>query len=93
MNDQTSSQLRSHVENIHINGDQQSQRSTINSCFPIRHGLNLLPVFNGKNIPVHQFTFDCKRVLKLIESEERLFFFKAILQTKLTGDIALIRSG
>jgi len=47
---------------------------------------NLLPVFNGKNIPVHQFTSDCKGVLELIEPEKRLFFFRVILQTKLTSD-------
>ena len=30
--------------------------------------------------------------MKLVEPEERLFYFRVILQTKLTSDVALIRS-
>lgn len=75
--------------------DQQSRRSSIasnNSYFSVRHSLSLLPTFNGTNIPVHQFTSDCKGVLELVEPDERSFLFRAILQAKLTGEAALVRS-
>lgn len=81
--------------NSQLNRDQQSRRSsfsTNNSYFSVRHSLNLVPIFNGKNIPVHQFISDCKGVSELVEPDERLFFFRAVLQTKLTGDAALVRS-
>mgnify|MGYP002716338085 CR=1 FL=1 len=94
MNNEASAPINLHGES-HLDRDQQSRRSSIstgNSYFSVRHSLNLLPIFNGKNIPVHQFTSDCRGVLELVEPEERLFFFRAILQTKLTGDAALVRS-
>ena len=75
--------------------DQPSRRLSISSnssYFSIRHSLSLLPTFNGTNTPVHQFTSDCKGVLELVEPEEKSFLFRAILQTKLTGEAALIRS-
>lgn len=79
----------------HFDLDQQSRRSSVatnNSFFSVRHSLSLLQAFNGTNIPVHQFTSDCKGVFELVEPDDRLFFFRAILQTKLTGDAALVRS-
>lgn len=75
--------------------NQQSRRSSVssnNSYFPVRNSLSLIPVFNGKNIPVTQFTGDCKGVFELVEPDDRLFFFRAVLQTKLTGNAALVRS-
>jgi hypothetical protein len=51
-----------------------------------------LQTFNGKNIPVHQFTSDCKGVSELVEPDDRPFFFRAVLQTKLTGEAASVRS-
>lgn len=95
MNDQASAPIDFMARPDNYNTDQQSRRSSLatnNSYFPVRHSLTLLPVFNGTNIPVHQFTSDCKGVLELVEPDDRLFFFRAILQTKLTGDAALIRS-
>lgn len=95
MNDRASSPMIFQDHNDILNRDQQSRRSSLstnNSYFPVRQSLNLLPVFNGKNIPVHQFTSDCKGVLELVEPDERLFFFRAVIQTKLTGDAALVRS-
>jgi len=52
--------------------------------------LNLLPIFNSKNILVHRLRLIVK-ILDLVEPEERLFFFRAIFQTKLTDD-ALVKS-
>lgn len=95
MNDQASSPVDFMDRPSHSGIDQQTRRSstsTNNSYFSVRHSLTLLPVFNGTNIPVHQFTSDCRGVLDLVEPDDRLFFFRAILQTKLTGDAALIRS-
>lgn len=95
MNDQTSPQVDFMDRPRNFDTDQRSRRSSIasnNSYFSVRHSLNLLPIFNGTNIPVHQFTSDCRGVLELTEPDDRLFFFRAILQTKLTGDAALVRS-
>lgn len=95
MNDHASSSVDPCDRNDQLGRNQQSRRSSVstnNSYFSVRHSLNLLPIFNGKNIPVHQFTSDCKGVLELIEPDEKLFFFRAIIQTKLTGDAALVRS-
>lgn len=39
-----------------------------------------------------QFTVDCKGVHELVEPDDRLFFFRAVLQTKLRGDAILVRS-
>lgn len=39
-----------------------------------------------------QFISDCKGVFKLVDPDDRIFFFRAVTQTKLTGDAALIRS-
>lgn len=92
--DQASSPIDFPSRSNHVNTDQQSRRSSTstNSYFSMKHSLTLLPTFNGTNIPVHQFTSDCKGVSDLVEPDERIFFFRAVLQTKLTGDAALIRS-
>jgi len=85
MNDHMSLSVDPCDRNDQLNRDQQSQRSSIstsNSYFPVCYSLNLLPIFNGKNIPVHQFISDCKGIFELVEPDERLFFFRAVLQTK-----------
>lgn len=85
--------LREQAE--HLGTFQQSRRSSVatnNSYFPIRQGLTLIPTFDGTNIPVNQFTSDCRGASNLIDPDDREFFFRAILQTKLTGDAALLRS-
>jgi len=99
MDGRTSSPINLHGNNsiadLPLNRDQQSRRSstsTSNSYFPVRHSLNLLQTFNSKNIPVHQFTSDCKGISELVEPDDRPFFFRAVLQTKLTSKAASVRS-
>lgn len=96
MNDNTETLETGATENlVHFGTNQQSRRTSMSSngsYFPVRNSLSLLPVFNGKNIPVTQFTADCRGVNNLVDPDDRLFFFRAVLQTKLTGDAVIIRS-
>jgi hypothetical protein len=62
--------------------NRRSRRSSTSSnisYFSARHTLSLIPSFNGKNIPVTQFTADCRGVYDLVEPDDRLFFYRAVL--------------
>lgn len=92
-NETEMAQLTKGADNFSTN--QQSRRSSVSSndsYFSVHNSLSLLPVFNGNNIPVTQFTADCKAGNKLVEPNDRLYYFRAILQTKLTESATIVRS-
>lgn len=53
--------LAERLNRVNLHAEESSKRSSIssnNSYFPVRHGLSLLPVFDGRNVPVNLFTND-----------------------------------